>query len=280
MIQPGERFAYYRGVHRKDGTRGDMEYFGIGLIGDVWLDPDTEDETAARRNWYCAIEDYIPFAEPVLAKQNDYSIETVKHEKNHWRRAVRQLPEVQFDEIVTNAKLRAVVEQEIQQAADIIRIVEEEAIPTSGKVRKPRQQRRGDHGASSPRRSYSKKSKLVGDAGECAVFKHLQNTILGIQSLRWLAQEGETPGWDIEYVDQDGNTVRVEVKGSESRWIKSVELTANEWAAAEAHGSSYHLALVGSCLSAEPVIEFLIDPFEQAVRDDLAVKPVRFEISW
>jgi len=74
-IVHGERFVYYRGVHRADGQRGEMEYFGVGEIGEVWLDPDTEELNAQKRNWYCSIENYVPFSDPVMAKEGDATIE-------------------------------------------------------------------------------------------------------------------------------------------------------------------------------------------------------------
>jgi hypothetical protein len=38
-ILPGTPFVYYRGVRRADGKRGHAEYFGAGVIGDVYPDP-------------------------------------------------------------------------------------------------------------------------------------------------------------------------------------------------------------------------------------------------
>ena len=39
-VLPGREFVYYRGVRRKGGGRGVAEYFGTGIIGSVWSDPD------------------------------------------------------------------------------------------------------------------------------------------------------------------------------------------------------------------------------------------------
>jgi hypothetical protein len=41
IIKPGEHFVYYRGVHREVGPRGPAIYFGTGVAGAVWLDPET-----------------------------------------------------------------------------------------------------------------------------------------------------------------------------------------------------------------------------------------------
>jgi hypothetical protein len=35
----GNRFIYYRGVRRPTGRSAIPEYFGIGKVGKVWLDP-------------------------------------------------------------------------------------------------------------------------------------------------------------------------------------------------------------------------------------------------
>src|SRR5215831_2248167 len=68
---PGTPFVYYRDVRREAGQRGTPEYFGHARIGEVWRD-DSVPETAPKRdwNWYCGIQDYVPFAIPVPAKIN------------------------------------------------------------------------------------------------------------------------------------------------------------------------------------------------------------------
>src|SRR4051794_20656255 len=51
-IKPGEKFVYYRGVHREHGPRGPATYFGAGIIGDVWPDPESASKAAGKRSWY------------------------------------------------------------------------------------------------------------------------------------------------------------------------------------------------------------------------------------
>src|SRR3954468_12139206 len=75
MIKVGETFVYYRGVHREDGSRGPATYFGAGIVGDVWLDPDSQSKLARSRSWYCAVDDYMPFAAPVNAKTDGIFLE-------------------------------------------------------------------------------------------------------------------------------------------------------------------------------------------------------------
>jgi len=277
-IVPGETFVYYRGVHRADGKRGEMEYFGVGEIGEIRLDPDTEDQGAQKRNWYCAIDDYVPFSTLVLAKSGNETIETVKH-SNHWRTAVREISEEQFREILRHAKLATAFDRR-EKIKDVIeeRVVNRSS-PILGFVKKVKKKIKSKGSGQSGKR-YSKKSKLIGDAGEKVVLKYLETSISSISELKWLANEGETPGWDIQYTDQTGDLQRIEVKSSESKNITSIEMTANEWKAAEVHRAGYQLALVGACLSDSPVIEFIRDPVGLAADGELEVEPSRYEITW
>ena len=277
-IVHGERFAYYRGVHRADGQRGEMEYFGVGEIGEVWLDPDTEELNAQKRNWYCSIENYVPFSDPVMAKEGDATIETVKH-KNHWRTAVRTISEEQHQELLAKANLKAAFDRTNKIRETIKKAVADHSTPALGVVKKAKR-RAGTKSASPTGRRYSKKSKVVGDAGELTVFKYLEANVPGISELRWLANEGETPGWDIQYLDDGGSLIRVEVKSTEAKTLTSIELTANEWRAANEHQSTYKLALIGSCLSKSPIIEFVDDPVGRSKRGDLEVIPSRYEVTW
>lgn len=279
LITPDTRFVYYRGVHRVSGGPGQMEYFGVGSIGDVWLDPDTADESKGRQNWYCSIENYIPFPEPVLAKTGEETIESVKHPQNHWRRAVRNLTEEQYLEILERAKIKDAVQRPSVKREQLAKSLDAESKPALGKVSKAKSagglnSSTGKHGG------YSKQSKTTGDAGEKAVIKFLETCGQDISDIRWVANEGETPGWDVEYRDGNGHLIKVEVKSSQSKTITSVELTANEWRAAEEHRSSFRLALVGACLSLEPIIEFIDDPFGKVDTGEVESRPTRFELLW
>src|SRR5262249_45549749 len=102
LIKSGERFVYYRGIRRADGTRGTAEYFGYGTVGEIWRDDKVLD-TAPRRSWawYCSIEDYVPFKAPVPAKLDGTFFEVIP--SNMWRNGVRRLQEVVFERIITAA---------------------------------------------------------------------------------------------------------------------------------------------------------------------------------
>ncbi len=280
LITPGTPFVYYRGIHRISGGPGEMEYVGSGEIGEVWLDPDTEDLPKGKRNWYCSIENFIPFPSPVLAKSGEETIETVDHPQNHWRRAVRSVTTSQQQEILRRAGLLAAIESQKEAKTNIIQNIERDAVPIIGSVIKPRPTRSENSDGENFSTGYSKQSKITGEAGERAVLKYLRENFASISKLRWVAGEGETPGWDIEYIDTHDELIRIEVKSTQSKTISAVELTANEWQAAEAHGDNYQLALVASCLTPEPKIQFVRNPFAVSQKGHIKLKPVRFQLSW
>ncbi|MCP4838004.1 MAG: DUF3883 domain-containing protein, partial [Planctomycetes bacterium] len=98
---------------------------------------------------------------------------------------------------------------------------------------------------------YSNNAKYIGDCAEKQVLTYLK-TAAGhsefdvAENLRWVAQEGEKPGYDIEYTNSAGDLIGVEVKGSISKNFSNFELTANEWSAAKQFGDRYALVLVAN----------------------------------
>ena len=100
------------------------------------------------------------------------------------------------------------------------------------------------------------------------------------KSLDWLAQRGETPGWDIEYMDDQGILQKIEVKGTKASQFSSIEITANEWSAAEKYGKEFSLALVTKALSKQCFIAYIPDPFQHfSEQNNFIVEPARFRIS-
>src|ERR1041384_3835193 len=61
-IQPGERFVYYKGRRRRDGTRATQIYFGTGVVGRSEVDSGHPDRLI------CEVLDYHPFSKPVPFK--------------------------------------------------------------------------------------------------------------------------------------------------------------------------------------------------------------------
>lgn len=77
-VRDHDRFVYYKGSRRADGTKATPEYFGVGRIGEVWRDPRIpESESKRNWNWFCHIEDYRQFPEPVPFKIDGEYIEDI-----------------------------------------------------------------------------------------------------------------------------------------------------------------------------------------------------------
>jgi len=108
----------------------------------------------------------------------------------------------------------------------------------------------------------SRFAKAVGQRAERVVLQFLRQQLdkAEADTLRWVAVQGETPGWDLEYVDSTDRLVAVEVKGTQGPRFLSIDLTKNEWDAACALRDQYWLYLVASCISMEPRIEPVRDP--------------------
>jgi len=79
-------------------------------------------------------------------------------------------------------------------------------------------------------------------------------------SVDWVARRGETPGWDIQYRDESGELIAVEVKASTLSKFTTLEVTSNEWEAAQTKGNHYRLALVTNAGSPEQRLGFMKRP--------------------
>ena len=271
-VTEGRPFVYYRGVRRAGGKRGAAEYFGTGVIGEVWQDADQPTNTPARqRRWFCAIEDYQPFDVPVPAKKDGVAYERVANSLG-WRTGVREIPLDVFDRILSAARSKPPA----PPTSNTSRVTLEDD-PTRLFLRRPRPGRLGTTSAGTRK---SDRSREVGDWAEERVLEHLRKTFSsrGRDSLRWVAQEGETPGWDISYEDDDGQLIAVEVKGTTLSRFSSLEMTRNEWSAAERMGSRYVLALVVRAASSKASLAFMQNPFAAKERGLLAVEPLSWHL--
>ena len=124
----------------------------------------------------------------------------------------------------------------------------------------------------------SKRSKPIGDRGEEIVGDYLREILKPeeAETIEWRADEGETPGWDIEYTSGE-QLFAVEVKSTVGPSFLSIALTANEWRAAQRLGANYRLALVADVANTSPRIEFLDDPFKRVTDGGASVEPVAFK---
>ncbi|WP_156781140.1 hypothetical protein [Mycobacterium gordonae] len=96
LIQPGERFVYYRGRRRADGSSQTPSYLGYGTIGVI---------THIGDRLRCTIEDYQAFKKPLPFKDGDrYREPEANHRKAigfYFQVGVRSIDQNSFDEIVS-----------------------------------------------------------------------------------------------------------------------------------------------------------------------------------
>jgi len=124
----------------------------------------------------------------------------------------------------------------------------------------------------------SKRSTSIGDRGEEFARDHLRKILSPeeAETIKWRADKGEMPGWDIDY-RSGGQLFAVAVKSTVGPSFLSIELTANEWRAAQRLGANYRLALVADVASTSPRIECLDDPFKRVTAGAASVEPVAFK---
>jgi hypothetical protein len=98
LVQSGERFVYYRGRRRSDGTRQPQVYFGTGVVGDI-----APSVRAGRL--VCEVLDFHEFVEPVPFRRTDGSyLEPGGRRSGYFQPGVRVIPEAVFEDILRSAE--------------------------------------------------------------------------------------------------------------------------------------------------------------------------------
>lgn len=95
LIRPGERFVYYRGRRRADGSSQTPSYLGCGTVGEI---------TKIGDRFRCAVKDYEEFKRPVLFKDGDRYREPEANQRKaigfYFQVGVRPIDQRAFDEIL------------------------------------------------------------------------------------------------------------------------------------------------------------------------------------
>lgn len=97
-VRPGMPFVYYSGTRKAAGGRKEAHYFGHGLIGDVYPDPDTVHLKKSEWKWLADIVNYTRFNLDVPLRRKDGSYvelgKPVAPAKNYWGVGVRKRPAI------------------------------------------------------------------------------------------------------------------------------------------------------------------------------------------
>ena len=104
---------------------------------------------------------------------------------------------------------------------------------------------------------YSREAAKIGRRAEEIVYRYLKDNAkkMAAKEIRWIAREGLTPGWDLQYVDANGLLNAVEVKGTTGPLFGSVDITIGEWSAALRMADQFWLYLVAGCCGNRPQIQ-------------------------
>jgi hypothetical protein len=99
-IQPGERFVYFKGRRRQDGTRAPQVYFGSGVVGRTEADPGQPDR------FVCEVLDYHAFPRPVPFKDaSGKYLESGADRRGYFQPGVRTISDDDFARILAAAEL-------------------------------------------------------------------------------------------------------------------------------------------------------------------------------
>jgi hypothetical protein len=247
------------------------------VIGDVYPDPDSIPQFAKDQQWLADIAEYEPFSSPVPIRQSDgtYSeLLTRTAAKNWWGIGVRRISSAAFEKLLKWGGL-GVSEQKAENESGPAQTVD------PGQLWK-RRTAREQKGARRFFKRESKRAKIIGDEAERIVLAHLHNqepNPVKKKQIRWVANDGETPGYDI--LDGRGEIQRgYEVKGTTGSQFLSIDLTQNEMRCAREMGSGFVLVLVTGVFTKSPKIAFMHDPVRRIAAGDLSVTPVVFRLDF
>ncbi|MEW6178178.1 MAG: DUF3883 domain-containing protein [Pseudomonadota bacterium] len=125
----------------------------------------------------------------------------------------------------------------------------------------------------------SKRSKEVGDEAELYVLDLLRDgQVPGVTAKNVEHVADQKVGWDIQYVDELGRRVMVEVKGSTATRFGNFELTINELNCLHQHGDKYHFYLVGGCKSKTRKVQVITDMAERLTLEKAKASPITFRV--
>ena len=259
-LDPGTKIIYYKGKIKDKQYENmrlskDPHYFGIGTIGDVWQ------ESERSSNYYAEIIDYIEFKDAISFKapNGNYREQIPESRKsNFWRDGVRSVNESFYESIrqlagldhyapTTDSNTKVYNTPEIT-STDLLKTYEQKSLLVKDGSNKAR---------------YSKEAKKIGDLGEGLVFEYLKNQD-GVRDLVWHANIGETPGYDISYLNQQGEKICIEVKSTSAKSFLNFIMTTNEVECAKKIGKNYKIYLVADCFSEKPQMNVINNPTEDS----------------
>ncbi len=131
----------------------------------------------------------------------------------------------------------------------------------------------------------TQESRKVGLAGENYVFEYEclklkeHNLTHLIHSIDKHFEKGEYPGWDITSFDEMGNKIFIEVKSTKGKIINNLEITENEWNAANKEREKYFIYLVINALNEKiQISEKINNPKELVENGEIEILPSVYKL--
>jgi len=267
LIVSGEQFIYYRGLRKRDGTRRKhVEYFGYGVIETVSKNDQLSGQKKKDWKWDCTISEFQEFDQPVIAKKE--GIATFENISNNSWGSVRSIPKESFYKILSEG-LKSYERFNTDIVPKLkINNKKESIFKSSRKIK------------STETDYFSKRAKFIGDLGEKYVLEELRKKLSQetLDTLRWVADENEKPGWDIEYIDENKNLIAIEVKATTQKNFSSIQITKREWEAAKDKRDHFELWLITEIESQNPTYEIISDPFGFVSSKEMVLIPSIYKL--
>ena len=267
LIVSGEQFIYYRGLRKRDGTRRKhVEYFGYGVIETVSKNDQLSGQKKKDWKWDCTISEFQEFDQPVIAKKE--GIATFENISNNSWGSVRSIPKESFYKILSEG-IKSFEKFHSDNAPKLIVNNKKEPILEPSTKKK-----------STETNYFSKRAKFIGDLGEKYVLEELRKRLSKetLDSLRWVADENEKPGWDIEYIDESQNLKAIEVKATTQKTFSSIQITKGEWDAAIERRENFELWLITEIESQNPTYKIITDPFGYVSSKEMTLTPTIYKL--
>jgi predicted HNH restriction endonuclease len=281
LLTEGTKVIYYKGAlkNKKFLTQRlskEPHYFGIATVGEVYAGKDNKNE------YFAIIENYIPFLESVSFKQDNEYLEIVS-KSNYWRDGVRKITKDIYSKIVSRSSLdiksnlaggfEVEIKEEILPSIENVNAELADNLLNNSRITKDI----GNVNTTGSSR-YTRNAKKIGDRAEEIVLKYLES--IKMTNIRWLANEGIKPGYDISCLDLGGEELYIEVKGTTTSKFDGFIITSNELEKSKELGGNYYIFFVTNCLSENPKIQPIQNPYQKLELNKWELTPISYKVTF
>ncbi|MGG4453246.1 DUF3883 domain-containing protein [Brevibacillus porteri] len=288
LIQ-GTKVIYYKGritdkKYKSMRLSDNPHYFGMATIGEVRQSMDNPNE------YFAQIEDYIPFKEHINFKDDNGNYYEDANRSNYWRDGVRRISEdiyvrismlanfdINYQPGTPTSNLNVLINDDsLVSIDDVNPELSDQLIRENKRINTDQIDPKDNRNNNTPP-TFSRNSKKIGDRAEEIVLKLLREK--GMSNIRWLANEGQKPGYDISCNNNAGDEFFIEVKGTTTSKFLDFIITNNEMKTLERLGDKYYLYFVAECLSKNPKIQIVQNPYTKILSNNWTMSPIAYKVA-